>query len=364
VTRSHRMAAYLAAAALGLAAAGCGISEATNPGEAQGPATAASITQTVPSNPETTLPPIQTATSEKPTTTTTQETTTTTEKQTGVDPEFILNESPENLNPKIEPGKFLVTKEEARNYKKREYVIVDPNTIPEELQKPFEEANKPVVNFEQAHILWVGEKNRGLTMNAVLTDKDFAYTTMNVWGKINFFGGAPDSINYWKFEEHYDFPFMAIGIFEGLIPVPAGDSNPNDYYIKLKNPLTNEVMYGRIMNRHKFVTKLGIHAEFNTHLRLFNLQKRLQKRPSFSELAMEASGNNSFANIVKEHRLSEIIIPGDLLTIWPSAINQPPKYAFEPLIDERGVHLIAEIMVQRFDLDEINRIEAIISPDW
>ncbi len=272
-----------------------------------------SITQ--PSTTEPELPTAnitnQTTTTEK-ITTTTEAVTTTTEAAVGIDREFISTErSLADVTGKIEKGTYLTK---------------PVGEIPADLQELFKSKNSG------KKIVYVGKANQGDKMNAVVTDKVWQFQTFGdgIGQAWNFFGGIPESP--WG-----EYPYLATMEFLDVVLIPDSE----DFYMRGKNPLTESEMYIRISTDNS-------RTKDYPSVFAFDLAKVGQDPPGAK------AGHLTWKWFLANHKLSDIIQPGDILDINFSAfgrgsLSDPDNIEWEVAVDERGVQYASRVLFTVFN---------------
>lgn len=150
----------------------------------------------------------------------------------------------ENVQNSVLEGLILenTTVEDLKQYVEMppfEEIAPDSFPVPQELQSAYQSVNP------ENKILYVGAKNNGTQMNAVIVDKEFFFANDRPLDKINGFGYNSTTPNS---------PYL-IGEFEGVVPIPGSE----EFYFVFKNPINNTKMVMRAnLEQHGNTTAMGI----------------------------------------------------------------------------------------------------------
>lgn len=188
--------------------------------------------------------------------------------------------------------------------------LMKPVNVPESLQSKFRAVNPG------RSILYVGKKNEGNKMNAVLTDRVVAGARL-----ANGFG--------WRYNLDTKQPIIMAGEFEGIVSVGDGTT---DFYVIMKDPIRGERM----------VVRFDLNPKRLSYTRV---QVDNYGVPVEQQEAMRDKNYRVKILVDRQIPLEKFMKPGDFIFCFP-ALNTQGKLMAP---DQNGVIIAQGVAVARFE---------------
>jgi DNA-binding response OmpR family regulator len=288
----------------------------------------------------------------------------------GIDAELLsATKTYADVTGEIPEGKFLVTADEASQYNEGTYILVDPATIWSWLQQKFHEGQPDITaQGEASCILWLGDQNEGVRLNAAVTNRLFipeGFSEENGY-KRNFVGALPSSIPA-EIESYYlpgdlfaevgvetALPGLASGVLVSLIPAASPEEpETQDHYMEVHVPFLDETFYARI-SLDEWGPVFGEY--FSTRVECLDLRTDSQRARPYEWFVGEYWLRTLL--FTEGISLSDILQPGD----WVILSFSLDESLAAPFLDSRGVQYINQITVQRLDGPTFESIRDLLYP--